>query len=53
MEERIVDGEVVVTVANQDEFLAAINHRPGEELLIEPAEGVEIRGFDDPEPTDA
>ena len=52
MEERRNEfGEIVVTVENQDEFLAAIDHRPGEELLIEAPPGVgESLGFDDPEP---
>jgi len=47
-------GEVVVRVENQDEFLAAITHRPEEELLIEAPPGIgESLGFDDPEPRDA
>ena len=34
MEERIVNGEVVVTVKTEEEFLAALDHRPEVDGLV-------------------
>ena len=41
MEERIENGEVVVTVKTEEEFLAALTHRPEVDgLVIEAPEGM-------------
>ena len=55
MEERTVNGEIVVTVETQEEFFAALTHRPEVDgLVIEAPPGLgESLGFDDPEPRDA
>ena len=49
MEERIVNGEVVVTVNTEEEFLAALDHRPevdGVVIEAPPKVGFAMGGYD-------